>query len=70
MGGNEDRHLAFSSTFYVEERPGGVDGCLRTRAVSRSAIGALYLMLIWPGHKLLMGRVLRAGCRDSGLRQR
>lgn len=67
--GNGDRHFSFVTRFYVEDGPHGPQGCLNTRAVSRSGPGAVYLRCIWPFHRLLMGRILRVDAGDSDLRK-
>lgn len=69
VGGATDRHMAFESTFYVTQNArGGAIGHLRTKARSRSLVGAAYLRAIWPFHKTFMGSILRSGADHSALR--
>ena len=63
-GGNSDRRISFESQFRVVETPDGPNGILETMTSSRDLLGAIYLSVIWPAHKLLMTQVLKAGMAD------
>ncbi|MFC6356922.1 DUF2867 domain-containing protein [Luethyella okanaganae] len=58
-GGSQDTHIAFESSFYIATSTEGSYGVLATQARSLDRLGSLYLALIWPGHKALMGRILQ-----------
>lgn len=59
--GNEDKHLHFESVFRVHHDTDETVGTLSTTASSKDLIGAVYLTLIWPGHKVLMSSILTTG---------
>ncbi|MHA6751155.1 DUF2867 domain-containing protein [Dermacoccus nishinomiyaensis] len=74
VGGSSDRHISFESTFFITTSGFERAGHLRTVARSHSRVGALYLNLIWPAHKLLMHRLLTnsfaAGARSVRISER
>lgn len=61
--GNGDKHISFISTFTTKKVGDVVTGYLETNASSRTRIGIVYLLLIWPIHKLLMQYLLRRAAR-------
>lgn len=63
-GGNADRHIGFESEFRVENQGGRSVGVLETWTSSSDRIGHVYLTVIWPAHRVLMGSILRHGMAD------
>lgn len=66
-GGNRDSRIVFVSTFRVEHKPKHSHGVLETHTHSIDRLGALYLTIIWPAHKMAMGRILRSGMKGVRL---
>ena len=60
-GGNVDRHIGFKSEFRVENQDGRSVGVLETWTSSSDRVGHVYLIAIWPAHRVLMGSILRHG---------
>ncbi|WP_072801759.1 DUF2867 domain-containing protein [Rhodococcoides yunnanense] len=63
-GGNSDSRIVFGSTFRIDKRAGLSYGVLETETHSKDRVGAVYLTLIWPVHRLLMAGVLRSSMSD------
>lgn len=64
-GGNGDKHIWFESSFRVEPGLDGSRGVLRTETGSHDRIGRVYLLAVWPAHRLLMSALLRQAIRNG-----
>jgi len=59
-GGNSDKHIEFTTTFFIDKDEAGLVGKIKTTAHSKSPLGAMYLKMISLGHQAAMRSIFRA----------
>lgn len=65
VGWTRDSNIEFETTFTTAtDSAGSSIGIMCTRTESRTALGAVYLRIIWPAHLLLMPIVLKSALKD------